>query len=161
MEAIKYRITEGSEYHWTCFGENVHQIDSGKHNQYTICVTFDTVTQHVYELQAWDYVKDKTYRWIDPAYVKAYKKECKKHNVGFKNAFDDVDYIDLELAEDLLEKAHAMVEGVDYDERVSVPLTLEDDVLFELMKRAHEADMSLNNFVEHVLETEIAIRRNG
>jgi hypothetical protein len=45
--------------------------------------------------------------------------------------------------------------GEDYDTRVSVPLTVPDDVLFELMKRAHEQDVTLNQLVEEVLWTAI------
>jgi hypothetical protein len=41
--------------------------------------------------------------------------------------------------------------GEDYDTRVSVPLELENDEMFELMKMAHEQDLTLNEFVEQLL----------
>jgi predicted HicB family RNase H-like nuclease len=41
--------------------------------------------------------------------------------------------------------------GEDYDTRVSVPLELEDELMFELMKMAHEQDLTLNEFVEQLL----------
>lgn len=158
FEAIEYRISEGYEYQWKCFGENVYSLDSSKLNEYSVSVVFDREDKTVYSLEAWDYTNDNCYRWINPAYLDAYKEDCKSHNVKFENAFDDVDFIDLELASDLLEKANAMVRGVAYDERVEVPLTLDNDQLFELMKQAHQADVTLNQYVENILRQEIEKR---
>jgi len=72
-----------------------------------------------------------------------------------KQAWDDVNYIDLDVDEDFLEKAKSIVNGEDYDTRVSIPLDLPDDVLFELMKKAHEKDMTLNQLVEEALQIAI------
>lgn len=155
FEAIEYRISEGHEYQWNCFGDNVYSLDSTELKKYSVSAVFDTKDQTVYSLEAWDYITDKCYRWIHPEYVGAYKHECRVHNVKFENAFDDVDFIDLELSSDLLEKASAMIRGEEYDERVLVPLTVDEDVLFQLMKQAHQADMTLNKFVEHILQLEI------
>ena len=59
--------------------------------------------------------------------------------------------IDLETKEDWLEKANAIVEGLDYDTRVSVPLELSDEDLLTYMKAAHERDMTFNQFVEEAI----------
>lgn len=155
MEVANYRITEGSEYLWTCFGPNAYQMDSwnGVHGKggHTVCMVFDTHTQTVYSLEAWDYTNDRCYRWINPDYIDAYKEECLGRNIDYDEAFDDVKFIDLELAEDILEKAQAIVEGREYDTRVQVPLDLPDDVLFQMMKLAHERDLTLNEFAEDML----------
>jgi hypothetical protein len=42
--------------------------------------------------------------------------------------------------------------GEDYDNRVMIPLTLPDNELFEIMKMAHERDMTLNAFIEETLK---------
>lgn len=159
FEAIEYRISEGYEYQWKCFGENVYSLDSTDPDKYSVSVIFDREDQTVYSLEAWDYIKDKCYRWIKPEYISAYKENCKAHNVKFENAFDDVEFIDLELASDLLDKANAMVREIEYDERVEVPLTLGDDQLFELMKQAHLADMTLNQYVEKLLRQYLENRK--
>jgi predicted HicB family RNase H-like nuclease len=39
---------------------------------------------------------------------------------------------------------------------VSVPLELEDDKMFELMRMAHEQDITLNQLVENILRNMIA-----
>ena len=154
VEAINYRITGGSEYQWKCFGPNARYMDceSETLNEFSVVAVFDSVDQTVYTVEAWDYKSDKCYRWIHPDYIKAYKKECKKHDVDFKNASDDKDFIDLEVAEDILEKARAIVAGEEYDVRIQVPLNLDREQMFDLMKYAHEADMTLNEYVESILQ---------
>jgi len=153
LEAVDYKISGGSEFQWKTFGPNARYLDceSQDINEYSIHAVFDSVTQQVYSMEAWDYVNDRTYRWIDPNYVRAYKKACKKTNVDFKNAFDDKDFIDLEVAEDLLTKARAIVLGEEYDTRVEVPLTLDKEQIHELMTMAHKQDITLNQLVENIL----------
>jgi hypothetical protein len=50
-----------------------------------------------------------------------------------------------------MEKARAIIAGKNYDTRVQVPLDLPDDVIFQMMKMAHERDLTLNEFADDVL----------
>jgi hypothetical protein len=153
MEIVDYRITEGSDFGWSCYGSNVHMLDSwnGEQDGHSFTVIFDTKDQTVYEVQAHDYVHQRAYRMINPDYKKKVKKEARKRDVNKDMAWDDVDYIDIEVDDDFMQKCLAIREGEDYDTRVSVPLELEDDQMFELMKMAHEQDLTLNQFVEGLL----------
>jgi hypothetical protein len=155
MECIDYKITEGSDYCWKCFGDNAYQIDSWNGETgiqgHSIHVVFDTVTQFVYELQAWDYSTQRYYRWISPDYVDAVKAEAAARNVEFEDACDGVDFIDLDMEEDILEKAEAIANDEPYDTRCQISLDLPDETIFILMKLAHEADMTLNAYVEQIL----------
>jgi hypothetical protein len=92
---------------------------------------------------------------INADYAKANKKEAKRRGVSRREAWDEVDYVDLETDEDWLSKAQAIVVGEDYDSRVDVPLDLEDDLIFEMMKQAHERDITLNQYVELILKQTI------
>jgi hypothetical protein len=150
FEAIEYKITEGSDYLWQCYGPNAHQLDS-QTEDYTINVIFDKVNQTVYQLEAWDYRTDRYYRWINPSYLEAFKDECTEREIDYRNAIDTTNFVDLELATDLLEKARAIMADEAYDTRVQVPLDLDDDLLFDLMKMAHEHDVTLNQMVEVIL----------
>lgn len=150
FEAIEYKITEGSDYLWQCYGPDAHQLDS-QTEDYTINVVFDKLNQTVYQLEAWDYRTDRYYRWINPSYLEAFKDECSEREIDYRNAIDTINFIDLELSTDLLEKARAIMADEEYDTRVQVPLDLEDDLLFDLMKMAHEHDVTLNQMVETVL----------
>lgn len=151
MEAIQYKITGGSEYQWQCFGSNARYLDCESHDYFTVNIVYDTVTQEVYSMEVWDYQADRTYRWINPDYLEAYKQDCENHNVDFRNAFDDQNYIDLEVEDDILEKARAVVAGEEYDTRIQVPLDLPKESIHELMMQAHLHDMTLNEYVEAIL----------
>lgn len=158
MEIVDYRITEGSDYCWHCYGNDVHMLDSwnGEHDGHSFTVIFDTKTQVVYEVQAHDYVHNRAYRMINPDFQKKNKKEAKKRDIDKDNAWDDVNYIDLEVDDDFFQKCLAIREGQDYDVRVSVPLELEDDQMLELMSMAHKQDITLNQLVENILRNLIA-----
>jgi hypothetical protein len=157
METVDYRITEGSEYMWQCYGGDAHSLDSWNQQQdgHSISVVFDTRTQTVYEASACDYRRNRAYRLINPLYREAHDQESREKGVLEKQAWDDVDYVDLETDDDFLAKARAIVNKEDYDTRVAVPLNLPDDSLFQLMKLAHEADQTLNQFVEQLLRAAI------
>jgi hypothetical protein len=157
METIDYKITEGSEYCWQCFGPNAYRLDSWnqEHDGHTVSILFDTRTNVVYEVNAYDYKRNRAYRLINPDYKSAHENEAAARGVNVNEAWDEVNYVDLETDEDFLEKARAIAVGEDYDNRIEVPLTLQDDQLFELMKLAHERDVTLNQMVEALLRDAI------
>ena len=153
MELVDYKITEGSEFGWKCYGHDAYMLDSwnGEQDGHSFTVIFDTKTQVVYEVQAHDYVHNRAYRMINPDFQKKAKKEARKRDVKKDMAWDDVNYVDLEVDDDFIQKCLSIREGEDYDTRVQVPLDLDDDLLFDLMKMAHERDITLNQMVEVVL----------
>jgi hypothetical protein len=163
MEIADYRITEGSTYGWKCYGYNAYQLDSwnGVHGQggYSLCVVFDTKTQVVYEVQAHDYTNYRAYRIINPEYTNAFKNECDDRSVADQAWERDdgtpVAYIDLDVDDDFIQKALAIVAGEDYDTRVSVPVDFSDDDLLKYMTLAHERDITFNQFIEQALRTAI------
>jgi len=160
MEAIQYKITEGSEYMWTCYGPNARSMDywngeTGEAGR-TVTIIFDTETQFVYQMEAWDQSTDAAYRWIHPDFIEAVRAEAERRDVDFEESFDGNKFTDLEVEADILEKAAAMVAGEEYDKRIMVTLTLGYDEEHQLMELAHEADMSLNQFVEQILREEMA-----
>lgn len=153
MEVVDYRITEGSSYQWQCFGSNAYGLDSwnGDYDGYSFTIIFDTRTQEVYEVQAHDYRNNRAYRLINPEYVDEHKAEARSREVNINEAWENVNYVDLEVDDDWIQKALAIKDGENYDTRVSVPLDLDDSELFVLMKMAHERDLTLNEFVEEIL----------
>jgi hypothetical protein len=153
MELVGYRITEGCDYGWQCYGPNVYQLDSwnGEQDGHSFTIIFDTRDQTVYEVQAHDYVHNRAYRMINEDYAKKMKKEAKRRDVDRNEAWDEVNYVDLEVDDDFIQKCLAIREGRDYDTRVVVPLDLDNDLMFDLMKMAHEKDITLNQMVEEVL----------
>jgi hypothetical protein len=157
MEICDFKITEGSDYCWQCYGPNAYRLDSWNQDQegHSVSIVFDTRTHVVYEASAYDYKRNRAYRLINSEYKQAHDDEAADHNVDINQAWDDVNYVDLEVDDDFIQKAQAIVADEDYDTRVEVPLTLTDESLFELMKLAHQADMTLNQYVEQLLRQAI------
>ena len=155
LEIVDYRITEGSEYTWSCYGPDTHALSAwnGIHGEggWSTNIVFDTKDQTIYEIEVCDYTNNRAYRIINPEYVKAHQTEAESRGIDENEAWDDVSYTDLETDEDWLEKARAIIAGKGYDTRVQVPLDLPDDVIYQLMKMAHDRDLTLNEFADDVL----------
>jgi len=157
METVGYRITEGGDYGWQCYGPNAYRLDSWNQDQdgHTVSIVFDTHSQTVYEITAYDYRRERAYRLINPDYRASFEREAQERGASANEAWDTVNYVDLETAEDFLAKAQAIVADQDYDTRVEVPLTLDNATLFGLMQMAHEQDITLNRLVENIIRQEI------
>ena len=155
MELVDYKITEGSDYGWNCYGPNSYTLDSwnGVHGAggYSFSITFSTKSQKVYEVSMCDYTNDRAYRMINPKFQKKHEKEAEMRNVNLNQAWDDVNYIDLDVVDDFIQKALAIKAGEDYDTRVQVPVDFSDEELLQYMKLAHERDMTFNELVEEAL----------
>lgn len=155
LEAIEYKITEGSVYEWDSYGETPYRLSrwDGQYNLDgpTSEVIFDTLDHTVYEVTVSDYKNERCYRWINPSNVEAYRSEAARKKVDPDEAYDNVKFINLELEEDILAKTKLIMSGQPYDSRVAVPLELEDDEIFQLMKMAHKYDVTLNQLVEKII----------
>ena len=162
MDLIDYRVTEGSEYQWQCYGPNAYVMDSwnGEHDGCSFSILFDTKNQVVYEVQAHDYANNRAYRIVNEDFTQAMFDEAEARGVNKSEAWDEVSYIDLEVDDDFIQKCIAIKAGEVYDTRVSVPLTLADDQMFDLMKIAHERDITLNQLVEALLQDAITHRES-
>lgn len=162
MEAVNYKITEGSAYGWAVYGPNSYSMDSwnGDQDGYSSTITFDTVDSTVYCVETHDYQNKRSYRVINPEYKDAYAAEVDARGVD-DVAYDGVPFIDLETEEDFLEKTRSIVAGEDYDTRVSIPLDIPKDDLFQFMMLAHEKDMTLNEFIEEALRSMLERIENG
>jgi hypothetical protein len=155
IEAIEYKISEGSEYQWKCFGDNARYLDCHGpvlNQDYSIHCIFDAVDQTVYTLEAWDYRTNREYRWINPEYRKTFEKECKKQNVDVDESFDGQSFIDCELAEDILAKINALVNNREYDTKIKIPLDIPDEELLQYMKLAHQMDITFNELMSRAVD---------
>lgn len=153
MDSIDYKITEGSDFLWDCFGKDAYTLDywDGDNEQgHSVSVTFDRKTQVVYQMVISDYANDRAYMWTHPNWYVEYQKEAEKSSMG-NFAWDHVEYTQIEVGEDILEKARAISQGQEYDTRIKVPVDLEKEELFTLMSMAHDKDITLNQLVEEML----------
>ena len=157
MELVDYRITEGSDFGWQCYGPNAYHLDSwnGIHDAggFSFCIIFDTKDQTVYEVQVHDYTNQRAYRMINPDFRKKMKKEAKRRDVNRNEAWDDVDYVDLEVDDDFIQKCLSIRAGEDYSTDVSVPIDLPDELLMFAFKAAHAENMTFNDWMNQMLKS--------
>ena len=160
MELTDYKITEGSDYGWSCYGPNAYTLDSwnGVHGKggYSFSIVFSTKSQKIYEVSMCDYTNDRAYRMINPKFQKKHAKEAESKSVLANQAWDDVDYVDLDVVDDFIQKALAIKAGEPYDTRVQVPVDFSDEELLQYMKLAHERDITFNELVEEALRHAIS-----
>ena len=165
MELVNYKITEGDNYLWQCYGPNSYQLSSwnGLYDEggWSFNIIFSTKSQKVYEVAVCDYTNSRAYRLINPKYVEKHRKEAEQRDVLFNQAWDDVDYIDLETDEDFIQKSKSIIAGEAYDTRVQVPVDFSDEELLQYMKLAHERDMTFNEFIEEALRHAIREYEEG
>ena len=155
MELVDYKITEGGDYGWQCYGPNAYSLDSwnGVHGKggYSFSIIFSTKTQKVYEVSVCDYTNNRAYRMINPSKIEKHRKEAESKSVLANQAWDEVDYIDLEVDDDFIQKCLSIKAGEDYDTRISVPLDLPDDLLLEAALNAHRQGITLNDYINNAL----------
>ena len=153
MELVDYKISEGSNYCWKCYGPNAYMLDSwnGEQDGYSFTVIFDTKDHTVYEVQAHDYVHNRAYRMINEDFLKKMKKEAKSRHVSKKEAWDDVEYVDLDVDDDFIQKALAIRAGEEYDTGVLINLDLPDEVILQAALAAHKQNITLNEFINQAL----------
>mgnify|MGYP003337115510 CR=1 FL=1 len=151
MEVVDYRITEGSDYHHAAFGDSQYSLSAwnGDHDGWSFNIVFDTEDQTVFMVEACDYKNQRAYRRINPDYKKAH--DLIPNNDYRDQAWDEVNFIDLETDDDWIQKSLAIKAGESYDTRVEVPLDLDNELVFEMMKQAHERDITLNQYAELLL----------
>ena len=159
MKTFNYRITESDTYGWTCYSSTAQSMSAwnGLHDDggWSGNIVFDTENQTVYEVEVCDYTNSRAYRIINPNFKKAHDAEAKTRGVDADEAWDGTKFVDLELDDDWLEKAEAIVDGIDYDTRVSIPIELPDNELLCLFKMAHDRDMKFNDFIGEVLTEQL------
>jgi len=155
MELVDYKITEGDTYGWNCFGPNAYQLSSwnGLHNRggWSFNIVFSTKSQKVYEVSVCDYTNNRAYRMINPKFVEKHRKESIARGVNLNEAWDDIEYVDLEVDDDFIQKCLAIRAGEDYSTDVLLPLDLPEDLLMFAFKQAHAENMTFNDWMNKML----------
>lgn len=149
MELVDFKITDGGDYYLG--NMTLYSLESwdGNHDGYSVNIVFDPKDeQRVHIVEVCDYKNQRAYR------------RCASPQDD-SNAWDEVSWVDLETDEDFIEKTAAIMKGVEYDTRISIPLTLTDDELLVLFKLAHAADVTFNEYVARVVQEQIDREKNS
>jgi hypothetical protein len=142
MELVDYKITEGGNYN--LFSADAYALSSwnGDQDGYSLEIIFDTTTQIVYCVEACDYKHQRAYRLLHPDY---------KDEDPAAEAWDNINWCDLESDDDFIQKALAIRAGEDYDTRVEISVNLPDDVILQAAMAAHKLDITLNDYINRAL----------
>lgn len=155
-EVFQHAITGGSEHCWQCW-PNARFLDY-ENEHATGSVVHSTANGTIYEATVcW---KDERreggpYRWMNPQWRGAHDAESADRGVDHTIAWDSVRWIDCEVWDDWADKAAAIWRGETPDQRISVPVEIEDSVLVQLALEAHRQDITLNALINKILEAEI------
>jgi hypothetical protein len=158
-DITEHRIFGGSEYCWNCYPD-ARMLEYESDFAY-VSVIYSTVTQEIYEAevsvkaQNWD-KEPKPYRWLNPEFKDGMIDESTQKNVDWSQAWDTISWVDLESEEDFLEKAKAIFNGEDFDERILVPVELDNDTIMALCMQAHKRDITLNELIQEILRNMLA-----
>ena len=154
IQSAKYKIVDGSEYLWNCFGNNTRILDfsgfESEQNSGVSCM-FDSKTQQVYEVNIYTN-NDKWYRWIDEEYIEKYKEECASRNISFSISSDDSTWVDLDNIQDVYRKVEQVIETGNCDNEVTIEIDIENDLLLKLSLMAHKRNITLNDLFKEILE---------
>lgn len=107
-----------------------------------------------YELNVWDVQANKVYSWVHPDFSDA-REAFKNRNIpGTRFEFNK--HVLTESIEDILAKLHGIWTGTEYDTKVVIVLDLDPEVLRILREQAYAAGVSLDDYIEGVIQDELA-----
>ena len=70
--------------------------------------------------------------------------------------WDEVQYVDLEVNEDFIQKGLSIKKGEDYDTSVIVTINLSDDPLLQAALEAHKQNITLNEYINIILTKKVS-----
>jgi hypothetical protein len=156
IEAVNYRFTSGDRFLWNCYGESAVYLNTTNVEDKSIgSIVFESTTADVLEITVEVPGEDLCYRWINPDVYQYYLLESASRNVNPNQAWDDVDYTDLETEEDIIEKLTAIANCEEFDRTVIVPLHLTEQEELSLHRMAHEANVTTNEYVNRILRAAV------
>lgn len=158
FNAAKFSFSGGGDYLWNSFGPNAHIVEFCNEEfgeNFSISAIIDRKDQTVYSIECW--ADTLVFRWINPNYLDAFKEECAFRDIEFEIAFDDVKYDDKD-EQDILEIMERVIDGKDvshYYGTVCIELDLSKDEIYDLAMKAHEQNITLNEFISNIVEVAV------
>jgi hypothetical protein len=114
INAISFKIDEGCEYLWECYGPDCRQLGWIKPDRSaTAGIVYDIKSHVVYEMSVWDDKNNEVWRWIKPGFRKAHDSESWSRGFDPKVAIDKTKFQDLSPRPilDRLKKVHRRRNG--------------------------------------------------
>ena len=114
FSSVNHSITYAGAFGWDCYGDNAFQLDyekkQGGEFVFSVSVVFSADNQIVYEMEVWDYKKNKQHRWINPKYSNKQREESIKRGLRPEHSTDGLSFIDVK-ADTILSKAKELCQA--------------------------------------------------
>lgn len=161
LELVNFRINDGGEYFSDYLGQNLHCLTfwDENHDGVSASAVFSKKTHQVLRAEICDYKNNRAYVLINPEVKDRYNQE-KKTDPKVREAWDKVNWTELETDSDWLKKAQRIISYQDYDTRVEIEVNLDDSEFLRLARLAHSRDITINEMVAAVL-TEVIQNQNS
>jgi len=162
-ELTEYKLTEVDKFQWLCYGDHAYNFsywndEKIHHGEFSMNAIVRLNSMVLEAVEVCDYKNNRAYRWFNPntGAREAYIKEGPAHGENYRQAWDDIDFTELEVLDDFIAKAEAIRDGRDYDTRVTIPIDISDTDFASIARMAHDRDITFNQMIEHILGVEIA-----
>lgn len=96
VSAVNFRLNEGCEYLWECYGPDCCQLGWIKPDRSASAgIVYDIKSGVVYEMSVWDEKNNEVWRWIRPEFRKAHDSESWSRGFDPKVAIDKTKFQDV------------------------------------------------------------------
>lgn len=155
LEKAHYKVSEGSAFLWTCFGQNCRNIVcSDEDLDVEMDVVYDCLTAEVYTASISFSAREnmRVYRWINPTYQEAYFNEYFERDLDPRQYVDDIQYMECEIEDDFVNKVTDAFETGTTDNTIVVSLELDSTSEMLTIEALGDTNGSLEQLVEVALQ---------
>ena len=103
LEAIDFAITGGEKFCWQCYGPDARYLDFEIDLNTSISAIFSTKDQRVFRVEVSNVFWRKAFAWDDMEFYPIYLNECQRRHVIPQQAFDDVNYAQVDSESKILD----------------------------------------------------------
>lgn len=154
MECVEYKITLADQDQQDRMTLAWDDMNPELNNARSVSITFNFLDQTVQGMDVIDGVNKLSFRWEN---VSIGDKFIGMPSLWVHKSFTHTAIL---LEEDILEKARAVFLNEPYDARALISFELPDDDVLKLMQQAKMKDLTLNDYIERLLQNEINGQKN-
>lgn len=144
MELTQFKVTSSYIHQWPSY--NKATVFEAETEDYIVDIAFDKNMDTI-SMCVWDNKRNRIYNWINDKFRQDVMIDYEK----FQQHDGEYQEINIEVLSDFQEKAQAIVEGREYDDRVVIELEFDKETKLKLFELAHEQDVTLNKFIEKLI----------
>lgn len=140
LDILRFKVTEGFEYPYESFCEDAYCV-ARVTDQYEISMVFSPSTTRVYQVSCTNYVDEIIHEWVHP-----------QHNIPIELAEKLPHFKYNSMTEqDIPDVVKNTLDSSIEDQQHDISLEIDDSLLLQIMRAAHEHNMTFNDYVNMML----------